>query len=87
MKDKEKIVHLLCQASTLLNTKDEQQSLVNFAVRLGLIYGQTVQIDITRLDEPKGITFGEHGTGFIIANALSEIESPSTPVTKGKRHF
>ena len=73
MKDKEKFVHLLCQASNLLNTKDEQQAIINLAVNLGLIYGQNVQIDVSDL-KPCGITFATRGVGIIIANALNVSE-------------
>lgn len=72
MKNKEKIVHLLCQASNLLSTKDEQQAIINLAVNFGFIYGQAIQVDLADKDlKLTGITFAERGLGIVIANALS----------------
>lgn len=89
MKNKEKIVHLLCQASNLLSTKDEQQAIINLAVNFGFIYGQAVQVDITSKDlKFTGVTFAERGLGIVIANALSdEVKKNIVPVTESKRVF
>lgn len=83
MKDKEKIVRLLCEISDLLRTTHEQQSIINLSVTLGLIYGQKVIVDISQSElNFDGITFGERGVGKLVANALSNRKHTSKPVTK-----
>lgn len=75
MKDKEKVIRLLCQISDRLETTDEQSLLINLAVNLGLIYGQAIQVDITA-DELKfnDVVFGEYGAGIIISNTLHSLK-------------
>lgn len=74
MKNKKEIALLLSQISDLIGSKEEHQEVINFAVNLGLIYGQKIQVDVTDKDlKLEGITFGEYGTGIIIANALKQL--------------
>lgn len=71
MKDKEKIIRLLCQISDYLGTTNEQSSVINLAVNLGLIYGQAIQVDVTAAElKFNDVVFGEHGAGIIISNTL-----------------
>ena len=71
MKNKKEIVHLLCQISNHLDTKDEQNSVINLAVNLGLIYGQAIQIDVTAAGlKFNDVLFREYGVGVIISNTL-----------------
>ncbi len=71
MKDKEKIVRLLCQISNELNTTNEQNAAINLAVSLGLIYGQAIQIDVTAAElKFNDVVFGNRGIGVIISNTL-----------------
>ncbi len=83
MKKSKKIVRLLCEISDLLHTTNEQQSIINLAVNLGVIYGQKVIVDISAPELSfGGITFGEHGVGKLVANALSGKEHTISPVAK-----
>ncbi len=70
MKNKKSVVDLLRKTSELLSTANEHNTLIGFAVELGLIYGQQIQISLgyKRLDY-NAITFGEYGAGYLIANA------------------
>lgn len=84
MKDSKKIIRLLCEISDLLHATNEQQAVINLAVNLGLIYGQKVIVDISGTElNFDGITFGEHGTGKLVANALSNSKHTIKPVAKG----
>ena len=83
MNDKEKIAHLLCRISALLGTKDEHLAVINLSVKLGIIYGQQIQVDITGKDlKFSDITFGERGIGELIGRTLAGYEHSIISVTK-----
>lgn len=72
MKDRRKVAHLLKQISNQLDSADEHDTLVGFAVATKIIYSQGIFLNI----KFNGIyltafTFAEKGVGDIILNSQS----------------
>lgn len=81
MKEKKDVIRLLCRISDLLDTTNEQQAAINFALQTNLIYGQKLQIDIEQNElKYTAITFAEQGLGVLVANSAKS-EKPRTDVT------